>query len=381
MAVALMREGKRVGVTSLSHKAIHKFLREIEREADEQGFTFSGAKRGDPESETAFEGRCVVTVDRHGRLRRPGVPARRGHGVGSSRGRASTSMRPSGRSTRSSSTRRARWRSPTCSRSARPRGTSSCSATRTSCRRSRRARTRRAREARCSQHLLGEHETVPPERGIFLAETWRLRPELCAFTSDAYYEGRLDHAPVTARRTSRARRRARAGSRSSTRDTASRPTRRRARSPRRSTGCSGRRSPTSTAMTRPLEPERRPRRRAVQRAGADAARRGCPTAVAVGTVDKFQGQQAPVVFVSMASSTSEEAPRGIGFAFDPPPVQRRDVACAVPRRARLRAARCSTPTARRSRRCGSSTPSAGSSSWPRTAGSTVRRRKARASEG
>ena len=41
-----------------------------------------------------------------------------------------------------------------------------------------------------------------------------------------------------------------------------------------------------------------------------------PAAVRVGTVDKFQGQQAPVVFVSMASSTSEDAPRGLGFAFD-----------------------------------------------------------------
>ena len=41
-----------------------------------------------------------------------------------------------------------------------------------------------------------------------------------------------------------------------------------------------------------------------------------PDAVPVGTVDKFQGQQAPVVLVSMASSTPEDAPRGIGFAFD-----------------------------------------------------------------
>jgi superfamily I DNA and/or RNA helicase len=41
-----------------------------------------------------------------------------------------------------------------------------------------------------------------------------------------------------------------------------------------------------------------------------------PEGIAVGTVDRFQGQQAPVVFVSMASSTPEEAPRGIGFAFD-----------------------------------------------------------------
>ncbi len=45
------------------------------------------------------------------------------------------------------------------------------------------------------QHLLGEHETVPPERGIFLERTWRLRPEICAFTSEAYYEGRLLPAP------------------------------------------------------------------------------------------------------------------------------------------------------------------------------------------
>ena len=41
-----------------------------------------------------------------------------------------------------------------------------------------------------------------------------------------------------------------------------------------------------------------------------------PATVPVGTVDKFQGQQAPVVFVSMASSTPDDAPRGVGFAFD-----------------------------------------------------------------
>ena len=50
------------------------------------------------------------------------------------------------------------------------------------------------------QHLLGDDETVPPERGIFLERTWRLRPELCAFTSEAYYEGRLLPAEVSRRR-------------------------------------------------------------------------------------------------------------------------------------------------------------------------------------
>jgi superfamily I DNA and/or RNA helicase len=35
--------------------------------------------------------------------------------------------------------------------------------------------------------------------------------------------------------------------------------------------------------------------------------------VRVGTVDKFQGQEAPVVFLSMAASSGEDAPRGIDF--------------------------------------------------------------------
>ena len=59
------------------------------------------------------------------------------------------------------------------------------------------------------QHLLGDDVTVPPDRGLFLAETWRLRPELCDFTSDAYYEGRLGYAPTS--RAAVARRGERAG--------------------------------------------------------------------------------------------------------------------------------------------------------------------------
>ena len=37
----------------------------------------------------------------------------------------------------------------------------------------------------------------------------------------------------------------------------------------------------------------------------------------VGTVDKFQGQEAPVVIVSMCSSTTEESPRGADFLLNP----------------------------------------------------------------
>ena len=40
-----------------------------------------------------------------------------------------------------------------------------------------------------------------------------------------------------------------------------------------------------------------------------------PRAVQVGTVDKFQGQEAPVVFYATASSSGEEIPRGLEFLF------------------------------------------------------------------
>jgi len=38
-------------------------------------------------------------------------------------------------------------------------------------------------------------------------------------------------------------------------------------------------------------------------------------AVPVGTVDKFQGQEAPVVFFSMATSSGEDIPRSLEFLF------------------------------------------------------------------
>ena len=46
-------------------------------------------------------------------------------------------------------------------------------------------------------------------------------------------------------------------------------------------------------------------------------RHALPEAVRVGTVDKFQGQEAPVVIVSLASASAQTAPRGIEFVFNP----------------------------------------------------------------
>jgi uncharacterized protein len=40
-------------------------------------------------------------------------------------------------------------------------------------------------------HILGGERTIPPEKGLFLEETWRLHPAICAYTSELFYEGKL----------------------------------------------------------------------------------------------------------------------------------------------------------------------------------------------
>jgi uncharacterized protein len=44
---------------------------------------------------------------------------------------------------------------------------------------------------------------------------------------------------------------------------------------------------------------------------------GLPLDARVGTVDKFQGQEAPIVIFSLTTSTPQDAPRGIDFLFEP----------------------------------------------------------------
>ena len=73
--------------------------------------------------------------------------------------------------------------------------------------------------------------------------------------------------------------------------------------------------------TPPIEPVGHPRDHPVQRAAHGASigrwqRRGerC-AAVAVGTVDKFQGQEAAISIYSMATSRPEDAPRGMEFLY------------------------------------------------------------------
>ena len=41
------------------------------------------------------------------------------------------------------------------------------------------------------EHLLAGAKTISPDKGLFLEKTWRLHPKLCDFTSEVFYEGRL----------------------------------------------------------------------------------------------------------------------------------------------------------------------------------------------
>ena len=314
MAVALMRAGKRVGVTSLSHKAIHNMLRAIQHEADRQGFAFQGARRAREadEAETspaipsilaskdpdvcadpsfdlvagtawAFSRETVdihaaerpldcLFVDEAGQLALADVLA-----VGT----AARSLVLLGDPNQL----------PQVSQGSHPENSG----------------------LSVLEHLLGEHETVPPDRGLFLAETWRLRPELCAFTSQAYYEGRLGYAPDAARR-----------SLSAGNGPVWLPSEHEGHgqsSPEEAIAIAGLIDELLGTPFTDESGETRPLAAtdmlvvAPYNAQVRLLRARLPDAVAVGTVDKFQGQQAPVVFVSMASSSTEEAPRGIGFAF------------------------------------------------------------------
>ena len=300
-------------------------------------------------------------LDRQGRLLDPAFDSSPAP-AGRSRCRASTSTRNHGRSMSLFVDEAGQLRSPTCSRPGRAPAHSSCSATRTSCRRCRRARIRRDRaspsSSTCSEITSRSRRTEasssprPGASGPSCATSPRTRTTRV----------RLEPAPVTSLRSLAAgdgpvwlavphERRSQSSVEEA--DAVAAAVARLVGSP--FTGDDG--------VTRPLRADE-VLVVAPYNAQVRTLRSRLPAAVAVGTVDKFQGQQAPVVIVSMASSTADEAPRGLGFAFDRTASTSRPHARSAARSSRV-LRRCSMPTARRSSRCGSSALCAGSWSWRR----------------
>jgi predicted RecB family nuclease len=46
-------------------------------------------------------------------------------------------------------------------------------------------------DASALDHILGGEPTIPADKGLFLEETWRLHPAICAYTSELFYDGKL----------------------------------------------------------------------------------------------------------------------------------------------------------------------------------------------
>lgn len=167
----------------------------------------------------------------------------------------------------------------------------------------------------CLDWMLGEHATVPPDRGIFLPTSRRMHPEVCRFISDQVYEGRLTSHPDTARQAVRSTHFPKAGAfwipvihegnaQVCYEEVAAITVAIEALL--RGTWCD------KDGTSRPLQPSDiivvAP-----YNAQVNALRDALPQAVRVGTVDKFQGQEAPVCLVSMTASSAEETSRGMEF--------------------------------------------------------------------
>lgn len=176
-------------------------------------------------------------------------------------------------------------------------------------------------EASVLGHILGEEKTLPPHQGLFLSETRRLHPKLCAFTSELYYEGKLSCLPGLERQgldgteslgTTGLRVVAvpHVGNRNESEEEVAEVRRLFAELIERGwwTDSNGRRTRLGLDDVLVISP---------YNAQVAALRDALPTGARVGTVDKFQGQEAPIVVYSMATSTPEEAPRGLAFLYSP----------------------------------------------------------------
>ncbi|HZZ95188.1 MAG TPA: TM0106 family RecB-like putative nuclease [Usitatibacter sp.] len=173
------------------------------------------------------------------------------------------------------------------------------------------------------EYLLDGAPTVPPDRGIFLGTSWRMHPDVCRFISDAVYDSRLAAAPGNERQTLVLDRSAHpallaTGIRFL---------------PVAHDGCSQRSEPEALvvkdiydSLMRQSYEDKQGARKSISskdvlvvapyNAQVNLLRHVLPDGARIGTIDKFQGQEAEVVIVSMATSNEEYLPRNIEFLYD-----------------------------------------------------------------
>ncbi len=169
-------------------------------------------------------------------------------------------------------------------------------------------------------HLLGDAATISNDHGLFLERTWRLHPDLCDFTSEVFYESRLTAEPQLLGQVLKG-----GASLSGT------GPRMQAVDHEGNDNDSPEEAAVVADLTRSLmedgatwvddEGAERPIGWddivivAAYNAQVAEIRKLLPDDARVGTVDKFQGQEAPISIYSMASSSVEDAPRGMTFLY------------------------------------------------------------------
>jgi uncharacterized protein len=168
------------------------------------------------------------------------------------------------------------------------------------------------------EHVLNGEETISPRRGVFLRESYRMHPDICRFISDQIYRGRLisnkscelqttvlgtglrwiqlDHSGNSNASEEEAEFIIDEISRLIGTDWTDR---------------FGTTKPLTYSDFMVVAPYNR-QRRLIKKRLRDRAEL---EKIQVGTVDKFQGKEAPVVFFSMATSSSDLMVRGIDFLF------------------------------------------------------------------
>ncbi len=170
----------------------------------------------------------------------------------------------------------------------------------------------------CLEYLIDGHRVVPADRGVFMPISRRMHPGVCGFVSAAAYEGRLASDAQAAAQALTGRDGAAlvgAGLRIVPHHG-------------RSQTCPEEIEAVRAAIANVLGARFRGRDGREREIGlndvlvvapynaqVNALRDALPNGVRAGTVDKFQGQEAPVCLVSMTTSSGEELPRDIAFLF------------------------------------------------------------------
>ncbi|HJP88198.1 MAG TPA: TM0106 family RecB-like putative nuclease [Candidatus Limnocylindrales bacterium] len=173
-------------------------------------------------------------------------------------------------------------------------------------------------------HVLGTEPVIDPANGLFLEDTWRLHPDIAAYTSEVFYAGQLGYdrsvegnalagiAPATGTGVRWAPVVHGGDPRESIEEATF------IASLIRELVDGGATYTDSEVTDAPITPDKivvvAPYNAHVERIQETLDQAGLPTD-RVGTVDKFQGQEAPISIYSMATPTPEEAPRGMEFLY------------------------------------------------------------------